>query len=52
MSESKNFNPMSSLEQEKIAMEILSDSLLRALWREHPQILTRAARAGRKVEKV
>jgi hypothetical protein len=52
MSESKTFNAMSSLEQEQIAMALMSDSLLRALWREHPRILREAALAGRKVEKV
>lgn len=49
---SDSFNPMSSQEREQIAMAILSDSLLRALWREHPAILRQAALDGRKVEKV
>ncbi len=52
MAESKSFDAMSSQEREQIAMAILSDSLLRALWREHPAILRQAALDGRKVEKV
>lgn len=38
-----------SEERELIAMELFSEALLRALWREHPRILRKAQRDGRKV---
>lgn len=40
-----------SMESEKIAMLILSNSLLRALWREHPDKMQTAIANGRKVRK-
>lgn len=38
-----------SEDREQIAMMLFSESLLRALWREHPSILRKAARDGRNV---
>ncbi len=39
-----------AMEQERISMFLMSENLLRALWREHPEKLRYAASQGRKVE--
>lgn len=49
MADNKNGSLTASMEQEKISMFLLSENLLRALWREHPEKLRYAAAKGRKV---
>ena len=41
-----------AMEHERKAMELMSKSLLKALWTHHPDKLNFAMAAGRKVERV
>jgi len=51
MADYKGTSLTASMENEKAAMLILSNSLLRALWREHPDKMESAIAHGRKVRK-
>lgn len=51
MADNKTTSLTASMEKEQISMYVLSDSLLRAIWREHPDKMQSAIAHGRKVVK-
>lgn len=49
MAQYENADLFSQEKKEAIAMQLLSNSLLRAIWREHPDQMRFAMAAGRQV---